>query len=1629
MRLKDIGNLNNATSAITGVANAFGRDLITSNSDPLDALKDALSGTTIDTAKLAAVQLKLDDAQIKTILSAKGLKGATLESAVATASADIVNKKAVASTNGLKVAMSGLWHVIKTNPIIWITAILAGAFMAFKKIEQSQKELAESTRESAQTAKSQSDSIDDYTKRYQELHKALLEARGDEEATKNIKEQLLALQKEINGQFGDEYGKLNLVTSAYRDQTEAIKGRNKEIASEYLNKNQKGNEQAKKEMYGDFYDLSSKNLSNNNASDRQLMEIAKRFEDRGIRVHENLDDMDNGEGTYYIRLYADPESAKDTINDFMNEVQTLDMNSSLEKELNISSNSLSKALQSIEDFGEQYKLTLQYEVITNDTLSPLYEEAQQAVDAYNSAILNSSDPFNDSNVKSAYKAMKDIEGAVKESGEGWTTYKSVFDDVFDEVDTRIYEFAQRVKGGDFQKGIDKASTKSITELRAMADAGDTSNPFVEMIEGAKEYGLEVEDVIGVLKELGIVQEESIAPGFDLTKLEDQVKTLSDSKALLDKAISEQNQNGTLSSETIDELRLKYENFNQIIEVTTTGTRINTSALAELNAEEKKNIQDNFGEKYEDLIKTFKKTSMCISEYRKELTENENLTDAQRYALEALIAAKETEQNTTQEQITELQFLQAEYDNVISKHNAFMNAMNATDIGDGYDGVQSKLSQVKEIWNDGGVGSDKIRTFVDYMSYNDMSTASIEEITAAYHEAMKAAELYFTEGSAGSERFLHLLKDAEGQYATLGEDGKWEINIEDINAAAEDLGYSVDFIKDNLDKLNYYGFEVDFDMNFDSLDDSIDSINDKIDAKKKEIEELKKINPDIDTSELDAELDHLLGIRREFHFQVRLDEKQGAIEEIIAIQKQIDELTKSSTYSMPSATLAPEVLKEQEDTLNQLAELKARQEELAQNNKITVEFALDSGLEVEQDGKPLIDIQEFDNPEITVVADTEPAKEAINHITDANYSAKINLVVGNTPAILSNPLGIPVNTGGGKNTNKNDSNNSTVKKTGTTQASWTGSALADGSWKVGYTGKALVGELGKELLVRDGKAFPIGTNGAEFVNLHSDDIIFNHVQTRQLERNGKINTRGRAFSLGSVPAFNTGGSTFNRIPIPGTANGTIPNSSSSSVSNIEKAAKSAKKVTDETKKQSKEFEWIKKALDYISRQRERISDEVEYENNSYKEQLSYLKELLAIDKEMIATNEAALANYANQWAEICQKILEAFGAEEGNSLIAKIMRGDVSADGWKDIFEYDSNDEVMQQKIELIDDANNIYSSLTDQEEKYKEAQRKYTEDLQKQYEIRINMIKAYLDEVQSDMDKAESSLKMKETTGRMITESDYKEMIRLAEKQIDLYHDQIDTLEEKLDEQEEGTEEYYRTQSQIASCKNAISQCEQKQAEWNEEILNLPIRRIERYLELLELIKRDMTNKLDEQDALGINATKEQLQSLIDITKQQIDKLKEQHEAVVKKLPNYEFGSDKYNETKKEIQDIEDSVSDLIQSQIEYNQQLLNIPLEKISKLTDRLQNVKDALSEIADGYDTAVSTVTKTIDKQIDSINDLKDSSEESYEAMIKPLQEQLDLLSKQNAERKVQLALEQAQYDLERAKNQKITQVRKIA
>ena len=187
------------------------------------------------------------------------------------------------------------------------------------------------------------------------------------------------------------------------------------------------------------------------------------------------------------------------------------------------------------------------------------------------------------------------------------------------------------------------------------------------------------------------------------------------------------------------------------------------------------------------------------------------------------------------------------------------------------------------------------------------------------------------------------------------------------------------------------------------------------------------------------------------------------------------------------------------------------------------------------------------------------------------------------------------------------------------ANVSGTAYARGNWGTKESGVALGGELGQELVVRDGRWFTIGDNSAEFFAYKKGDIIFNAEQTKQIFKEGRIirgSGRGRALAEGT--AFSGGSGQF-------MSGGTVVLSSSGI-----KDKTTAKDTTNNKTEDFKEtFDWIETAIDRI----ERAINSLDLKANSiYKSwsnrNKSLSNEIIAI-KDEIELQEAAYDRYIKE----------------------------------------------------------------------------------------------------------------------------------------------------------------------------------------------------------------------------------------------------------------------------------------------------------------------------------------------------------------------------------------------------------------
>ena len=132
---------------------------------------------------------------------------------------------------------------------------------------------------------------------------------------------------------------------------------------------------------------------------------------------------------------------------------------------------------------------------------------------------------------------------------------------------------------------------------------------------------------------------------------------------------------------------------------------------------------------------------------------------------------------------------------------------------------------------------------------------------------------------------------------------------------------------------------------------------------------------------------------------------------------------------------------------------------------------------------------------------------------------ISNIIGSIPKTITTTIKAKTETSG-----SNSSNSGTVSSIiSNIKKSFGNSSGSTGAYGGVFSGgKTLVGELGPELRVSNGKYSIVGANGAEFINLKKNDIIFSTEQTAGLF-NGRSGIRGTAMAYGNAFANGTSSS--------------------------------------------------------------------------------------------------------------------------------------------------------------------------------------------------------------------------------------------------------------------------------------------------------------------------------------------------------------------------------------------------------------------------------------------------------------------------------------------------------------------------
>lgn len=509
----------------------------------------------------------------------------------------------------------------------------------------------------------------------------------------------------------------------------------------------------------------------------------------------------------------------------------------------------------------------------------------------------------------------------------------------------------------------------------------------------------------------------------------------------------------------------------------------------------------------------------------------------------------------------------------------------------------------------------------------------------------------------------------------------------------------------------------------------------------------------------------------------------------------------------------------------------------------------------------------------------------------------------------------------------------------------GTAHASGDWGLPRAeNDALVGELGQETVVdpRTGKYYTVGDNGAEFVDLPKDAIIFNHKQTEELFKNGHINSRGKACAEGNAhvtiipdyttPTYYSGASNDNYW--------TDWNNAADSLSGA------ADDLSDAADKFEEVFDWFAVLL-------EEIDDDLSYMSSQLENAIG-ISAKNSIQDQMINVNKYKLTElgegyklYADYAAELLEKVPEQYQelAQQGGVALTQFLG------------------EANQEVVEAINNYREWAQKASDVKKQQQEVKKEITSiSLQKvqtiadEYDRVITKITTINDLLQANVDLVEEQ-------GERTSAVMYEEMIKNSQKELEQLQKQRAEMQKEFDTQvsagniEVGSEEWYEGIAAIQDVDKSIIDCRTDIEGFQNSINQLHWDAFDKLIDAIDNVGTEISNLgdlIDDEDiademgnwtdkgitAMGLYAQEmERAQYRAKQYAEQIDYLNQEYAAG-------KYSVDEYNE---KLQELKDGQWDSIKSYEAAKDAIVDLNRTRVDAAKDAMQKEIDAYNELID--------------------------------------------------------------------------------
>ena len=1063
----------------------------------------------------------------------------------------------------------------------------------------------------------------------------------------------------------------------------------------------------------------------------------------------------------------------------------------------------------------------------------------------------------------------------------------------------------------------------------------------------------------------------------------------------------------LSAKSIENLKERYKNLfaddpdkrqellNKLFERSEHGIHLNVSALRELESE------------YENTQKAmFKDELIVLTDKYNDLTEQIN--ECSDTSQKAQLYAKRQE---VLDQINDVADLAAQYEGLTSAFNKWLEAQDTPDEDDMFKTLSDGLEDIKTLFEEGRVGVDDFREAVQMMTDMDMSTASIEELIAMYDSGIGTMEKFFTGNGEGLQDFLDMLVSVSTQagetWATVDELGNYEFDfgVGDDSKIVEAINNMTDFqmsteeVQILLRALSAYGFDINLDSifsKFDLLETDFETLQSLVESANQKLIEVGateykfNINTD-DVSDLNTQVSEIYQTvldmyddNGELNVKYNEEDLQSAKDILAALISQKESLNDACVLKIDTTTadddihnvigklqnfqtaysLVNSLVAVGADTTEAQAEVDYWREEILKTdtpmlaslqldntsvaamyesiNEITPEMLVKAGLD-ETEVQAFIDKDKDSEGTVTYDVDDSEVEKFLNknHDTDAKVIYNVNAdAVWNFINNLHND-----NRTVQYDVYYNHHGSASAQANGTANAN--GTAFRQGDWGTKDSGTALMGELGTEMIVRNGRWFTVGDDGAGFYQYKKGDIIFNHKQVQELFKNGKVTSdsgRGKVYANGT--AFSSGSGTIHgkgkvdTNPSNGSSNGGSSSSGGGNSNTVE--------ITYE------KVDWVEIAIDRITRAVDKLKRKAESIYSTLSTRNRNLNKEIGTVRQEIEKNLAGADRYAK----------EAWNVGLRADLAEKVRNGTI------DINEYDSDtadkikeyQEWYEKMLDCQEAAEELQETLKSlYKEKFDNAVTNWTNKL----EIYAHTIDRIVSRIELRTEKASKYVSPDNAvTASKENIKDYKKVINNEKKELKQLEKERNDLTNLMWDAvyngniAVGSEAYYEMLQQIQDVENEIDSLNQEIVENTnnlaaefENIFNSISSKYENILSYSEKVSQKYTAQMELAEAKGLMASTYYYTQL---RAQEQNNLKNL-EAERKKLQDalnqavssgtIKVGSEAWYEMKGAIQEVDNEIINTTKDIIEYGNQIRQIQWDRFDTLQEKIKTLTDETS------------------------------------------------------------------------------------